>query len=67
MRNPVFYFWGYLKQKWTPKGAHRRERLPLYLSEYVWQFNHGQLKPEQQFDRFLKLLYGLESQKPKIN
>jgi transposase len=29
-------FWGYLKRKLASKGGIRREKLPLYLGEYVW-------------------------------
>jgi len=66
MENPVFYLWEYLKQNWAGKRGRRRARLPFYLSEYVWQANHGQLKPEQQIDDLLKLLFDLQSQRPKL-
>ncbi len=33
-------FWGYLKRRLAAKGGVRRERLPLYLAEYVWRYNH---------------------------
>ncbi len=33
-------FWGYLKRKLVSKGGIRREKLPLYLGEYVWRYNH---------------------------
>jgi len=66
MGNPVFYFWEYLKQNLAGKGRRRRGRLPFYLSEYVWQTNHRQLKPEQQIDNLLKLLFDLQSQRPKL-
>ena len=33
-------FWGYLKRRLTAKGGIRKERLPLYLAEYVWRYNH---------------------------
>ncbi len=33
-------FWGYLKRRLAAKGGIRRERLPLYLAEYVWRYNH---------------------------
>lgn len=41
-------FWGYLKRKLTAKGGIRRERLPLYLGEYVWRFNHKNLSLKEQ-------------------
>jgi len=49
-------FWGYLKRKLAAKGGIRRERLPLYLAEYVWRFNHRKLARKAQIDRLLKLL-----------
>lgn len=33
-------FWGYLKRKLSARGGIRRKRLPLYLGEYVWRYNH---------------------------
>jgi transposase len=33
-------FWGYLKRKLASKGGIRRERLSLYLGEYIWRYNH---------------------------
>ena len=33
-------FWGYLKRRLSAKGGIRKERLPLYLAEYVWKYNH---------------------------
>jgi len=50
-------FWGYLKRKLAAKGGIRKERLPLYLAEYVWRFNHRHLNIEQQVDKLLNLLY----------
>jgi transposase len=41
-------FWGYLKRMLAAKGGIRKERLPLYLAEYVWRYNHrGQEIKEQ--------------------
>ena len=37
-------FWDYLKRKLAAKGGIRRKRLPLYLVEYVWRYNHRDLK-----------------------
>jgi len=31
---------GYLKRRLSAKGGIRKERLPLYLAEYVWKYNH---------------------------
>jgi hypothetical protein len=66
MENPVFYFGEYLKQNLAGKGGRRRGRFPFYLSEYVWQTSRRQLKPEQQIDNLLKLLFDLQSQRPKL-
>lgn len=49
-------FWGYLKRQLASKGGIRRERLPLYLAEYVWKFNHRKLSIKSQENRLLKLL-----------
>jgi transposase-like protein len=50
-------FWGYLKRKLASKGGIRKERLSLYLAEYVWRFNHRHLNIKQQVDKLLSLLY----------
>lgn len=49
-------FWGYLKRKLASKGGIRKERLPLYLAEYVWRYNHRKLTIKQQTDNLLNLL-----------
>lgn len=49
-------FWGYLKRRLAAKGGIRRERLPLYLAEYVWRYNHRRLSREQQIQQLIKLL-----------
>ena len=38
--NDLEGFWGYLKRRLSTKGGIRKERLPLYLAEYVWKYNH---------------------------
>lgn len=50
-------FWGYLKRKLASKGGIRKERLPLYLAEYVWRYNHRNLTMQKQIDNLLNLLY----------
>lgn len=50
-------FWGYLKRKLASKGGIRKERLPLYLAEYVWRYNHRHLSIQQQIDIILNLLF----------
>lgn len=49
-------FWGYLKRRLAAKGGIRRERLPLYLAEYVWRYNHRRLSVAEQVKSLLKLL-----------
>jgi len=49
-------FWGYLKRRLAAKGGIRRERLPIYLAEYVWRYNHRRLSRREQLQRLLKLL-----------
>ena len=50
-------FWGYLKRNLASKGGIRRERLPLYLAEYVWRFNHRNYSIDDQVKKLLSLLY----------
>ena len=50
-------FWGYLKRKLASKGGIRKERLPLYLAEYVWRYNHRHFTVKQQINKILQLLY----------
>ena len=33
-------FLGFLNRKLASKGGIRRSKLPLYLGEYVWRYNH---------------------------
>lgn len=51
-------FWGYLKRRLAAKGGIRRERLPLYLADYVWRYNHRGLTIRQQVQALMKLLQG---------
>ena len=49
-------FWGYLKRRLAAKGGIRKERLPLYLAEYVWRFNHRNDSIETQKKLIMKQL-----------
>jgi len=49
-------FWGYLKRRLTAKGGIRRERLLLYLAEYVWRYNHRSLSIQDQTNKIMTLL-----------
>jgi len=47
-------FWGYLKRKLAAKGGIRKERLPIYLGEYVWRYNHRNLSLKEQENLLFK-------------
>ncbi len=49
-------FWGYLKRRLAAKGGIRKERLPLYLAEYVWRYNPRNSTIKQQTEKILRLL-----------
>ena len=49
-------FWGYLKRMLAAKGGIRQERLPLYLAEYVWRYNHRGMEIKDQIRCILALL-----------
>jgi len=49
-------FWGFLKRKLVSKGGIRREKLPLYLGEYVWRYNHRNENDNHKVKRIIKLL-----------
>lgn len=52
-------FWGYLKRKLANKGGIRKERLHLYLGEYVWKYNHRKLSFKEQENLLFKLIFKL--------
>lgn len=49
-------FWGYLKRKLSAKGGIRKGRLPIYLGEYVWRYNHRQLSFREREKALLRLI-----------
>jgi hypothetical protein len=49
-------FWGYLKRKLASKGGIRREKLPLYLGEYIWRYNHRTNSEKEKIRRIISLL-----------
>jgi transposase len=55
--NSLEGFWGYLKRKLSAKGGIRSERLPIYLGEYVWRFNHRKFSLKEQENLLFKLIY----------
>jgi transposase len=54
--NGIESFWGFLKRRLKITGGVHRERLPLFLGEEVWRFNHRKLSLDEQTDELLKLL-----------
>ena len=49
-------FWGYFKRRLAAKGGIRPERLPLYVAEYVWRYNHRRLSVDQQVTVLMNIL-----------
>ena len=49
-------FWEFLKRKLVSKGGIRKEKLPLYLGEYVWRYNHRNDSDKDKIKRIIKLL-----------
>jgi len=49
-------FWGYLKRKLAAKGGVQRKYLYLFLGEYVWRYNHRQMKTKEKVNRLLNLI-----------
>lgn len=50
-------FWGYLKRKLAARGGIRRKKLPLFLGEYVWRYNHRKLNYKNQEKRLLSIVF----------
>jgi len=40
----------------SSKGGIRKEKLPLYLGEYVWRFNHRKESLKEKEERLFNLL-----------
>lgn len=55
-------FWGYLKRQLAAKGGIRRERLPLYLAEYIWRYNHRRMDLLTQARKLERVLYHYSSE-----
>lgn len=49
-------FWGFLKRKLASKGGITKQKLPLYLAEYVWRYNHRNDSDKIKMRRILLLL-----------
>jgi len=52
-------FWGYLKRKLAAKGGIRKEKLPLFLAEYVWRYNYRKLSIQERENRLYDLITGV--------
>lgn len=52
-------FWGYLKRKLSAKGGIRKEKLHLYLGEYVWRYNHRKLNFKERENLLFKLIINI--------
>lgn len=52
-------FWGYLKRKLAARGGIRREKIQLFLGEYIWRYNHRNLPHKQRIKTLFKLLAGV--------
>ena len=50
-------FWGYLKRKLSAKGGIRKKKLPIYLGEYVWKYNHRNLSLKERENLLFKLFF----------
>lgn len=52
-------FWGYLKRSLASRGGIRREKLPLFLGEFVWRYNHRKQPISKQRSELMKVLANL--------
>ena len=49
-------FWGYLKRSLASRGGIRREKLSLFLGEFVWRYNHRKQPISTKRSELMKLL-----------
>jgi transposase-like protein len=54
--NGMESFWGYLKRRLKVTGGIRTHRLPLFLGEEVWRFNHRRESLDQKVEALFSLL-----------
>lgn len=50
-------FWGYMKRKLASRGGIRREKLPIFVGEYVWKYNHRNLNLKEQENRVVSIFF----------
>lgn len=58
--NHIESFWGYMKRRFKVTGGLRRNRLNLYLGEWIWRYNHRLWSREAKVKRLLHLLKELQ-------
>lgn len=49
-------FWSYLERRISSRSGVRRERVRLYLAEYIWRYTHRALSQDQQVHELIKLI-----------
>ena len=49
-------FWGYMKRKLSARGGIRKEKLHLFVGEYVWKYNHRNLNFKEREKLLFKLI-----------
>lgn len=54
--NHIESFWGYMKRKFKVTGGLRRNRLNLFLAEWVWMYNHRKLSRNVKVNLLVELL-----------
>jgi transposase-like protein len=55
--NGLYNFGDYLTKRLASRRGIRRDRLPLYLAECVWRFNHREAPVPRQEEKLLDLLH----------
>ena len=53
---PLDGMWADVQRQLKARGGIRRERMDLYLSSFVWRYNHRKLSAAEQTDALLRLL-----------
>jgi hypothetical protein len=53
---PTDSLWIDVRRRLRARGGIRRERMDLYLSSFVWRYNHRKLSLSEQVDELLRLI-----------
>ena len=48
--------WSDVRRRLRARGGIRRDRMDLYLSSFIWRYNHRKLSPSEQVDELLRLI-----------